>query len=70
MVAVRRQPVRADLNTVVLPSSDPQRPQVLQHHIREEEDEMLVEFAEKVDREKLEELSKKFNQSKHSVPTR
>lgn len=31
---------------------------------------MLVEFADKVDRHKLEELSKEFNRSKHSVPTR
>lgn len=31
---------------------------------------MLVEFASHVDRDKLEELSKKFQRSKASVPTR
>lgn len=36
----------------------------------QEENEMLVEFASHVDRDKLEELSKKFQRSKASVPTR
>ena len=31
---------------------------------------MLVEFADRVDRHKLEELSRKFQRSKASVPTR
>jgi hypothetical protein len=44
--------------------------QALKHHIDEEENEMLVEYADRVDRHKLEELSKKFHSSKASVPTR
>lgn len=36
----------------------------------QEENKMLVEFASHVDRDKLEELSKKFQRSKASVPTR
>lgn len=53
-----------------LPPSSPPPFQALQHHIREEEDEMLVEYSRHVDRNKLEELSKKFHKSKQSVPTR
>jgi hypothetical protein len=45
-------------------------PQALEHHIKEEEDEMLAEFASKVQREDLAHLSDKFQKSKLHVPTR
>jgi hypothetical protein len=45
-------------------------PQALKHHIDDEENEMLVDYAQHVDRAKLEELSKAFQRSKASVPTR
>ncbi|WIA33375.1 hypothetical protein OEZ86_006512 [Tetradesmus obliquus] len=42
----------------------------LEHHIKEEEDEMLVEFAGLVQREDLAHLAEKFQKSKLHVPTR
>jgi hypothetical protein len=44
--------------------------QALEHHIKEEEDEMLAEFASKVQREDLTHLSERFQKSKLHVPTR
>jgi hypothetical protein len=48
----------------------PPHTQALKHHIDEEENEMLVEYAQHVDRAKLEDPSKAFHRSKASVPTR
>eukprot|EP00882_Tetradesmus_deserticola_P020208 GHRQ01021787.1.p3 GENE.GHRQ01021787.1~~GHRQ01021787.1.p3 ORF type:complete len:147 (-),score=71.17 GHRQ01021787.1:860-1300(-) len=42
----------------------------LEHHIKEEEDEMLVEFAGLVQRDDLADLADKFQKSKLRVPTR
>jgi hypothetical protein len=44
--------------------------QALEHHIREEEDEMLAEFAGLVQRDDLAHLAEKFQKSKMHVPTR
>jgi hypothetical protein len=52
------------------PTSTRQPTQALTHHIREEEEEMLVEFASLVDRSKLADLSRSFQASKAHVPTR
>ncbi|KAF6261271.1 hypothetical protein COO60DRAFT_1699953 [Scenedesmus sp. NREL 46B-D3] len=42
----------------------------LEHHIKEEEDEMLVEFARLVGRDDLAQLAGKFQKAKLHVPTR
>lgn len=44
--------------------------QALQHHVKEEEEEMLPEFAGLVDRDALARLSEHFQKAKHRVPTR
>lgn len=44
--------------------------QALDHHTKEEEDEMLAELAMRVDRDMLEQLSDKFQAAKKRVPTR
>eukprot|EP00878_Enallax_costatus_P005548 GHUV01005821.1.p1 GENE.GHUV01005821.1~~GHUV01005821.1.p1 ORF type:complete len:201 (+),score=65.78 GHUV01005821.1:574-1176(+) len=42
----------------------------LDHHTKEEEEEMLPEFASKVDRDMLEKMAESFEASKKRVPTR
>eukprot|EP00879_Flechtneria_rotunda_P002297 GHRR01002490.1.p1 GENE.GHRR01002490.1~~GHRR01002490.1.p1 ORF type:complete len:242 (+),score=72.81 GHRR01002490.1:133-858(+) len=42
----------------------------LEHHIREEEDEMLVDYAKQVDQEQLEKMAKQFATAKQFAPTR
>jgi hypothetical protein len=42
----------------------------LEHHTKEEEEEMLPEFAMRVDRDLLEHMSDSFQAAKKRVPTR
>eukprot|EP00775_Hariotina_reticulata_P013511 gene13511-13636_t len=42
----------------------------LEHHINEEENEMMPEFASLVDRHKLASLAEKFHSAKKRAPTR